>query len=44
MSESTSAIQIFSYVVSIIPSAYFLYKILKEVYYHFTKPSDEDIL
>jgi hypothetical protein len=43
MSESTSTIQVISYLIAIIPSMYFLYRILKEVYYSITH-DDEDIL
>jgi len=43
MSESTSTIQVISYIVAIVPSIYFLYRILKEVYYSLTH-DDEDIL
>ena len=43
MSESISAIQVASYIVAIIPSIYFLYKIVREAIYYF-KHDDEDIL
>ena len=43
MSESVSAIQVASYIVAIIPSVYFLYRIVREVIYYL-KRNDDDIL
>lgn len=43
MSESASAIQVASYLVAIIPSVYFLYRIVREVIYYFNR-DDDDIL
>jgi hypothetical protein len=43
MSESLNTIKVLSYIVAIVPSIYFLYRILKEVYYSLTH-NDEDIL
>lgn len=43
MSEEISTIRQLAYLIGMIPSAYFLYRILKEVY-HILIHSDEDIL
>ncbi len=43
MSEQVSTIQWIAYLVGIIPSVYFAYRLLVEAYYHFTK-KDEDFL
>ncbi len=43
MSESTSTLEIVAYLVGIIPSIYFAYKLLVEAYYYLTK-KDEDFL
>jgi hypothetical protein len=43
MSETQSAVQVASYLIMMIPSIYFLYAVLKAVYYYFTV-NDEDIL
>ncbi len=43
MSESVSTIQVFAYLVAIIPSVYFLYRIVREVIYYI-KRDDSDIL
>ena len=43
MSETVNTMQVLSYLVAIIPSVYFLYRIVREVIYYF-KRDDEDIL
>jgi len=43
MSESVSTVQVFAYLVAIIPSVYFLYRIVRELIYYF-KRDDSDIL
>ncbi len=43
MSEPQSTVQLIAYLIAFIPSMYFLYMILRAVYYHFTG-NDEDIL
>jgi hypothetical protein len=43
MSESVSTVQVFAYLVAIIPSVYFLYRIVREVIYYI-KRDDSDIL
>ncbi len=43
MSESVSTMQIFAYLVAIIPSVYFLYRIVREVIYYINR-DDSDIL
>ncbi|MCW4049987.1 MAG: hypothetical protein NWE89_09660 [Candidatus Bathyarchaeota archaeon] len=43
MSESTSAAQIVVYLVGMLPSMYFLFMLLRAVYFSLTK-NDEDIL
>lgn len=43
MSESISTVQLAAYLLRFIPGVYFLYKIVKEVYYHFNS-DDKDIL
>jgi len=43
MSESISTVQVFAYLVAIIPSGYFLYRIVREVIYYI-KRDDSDIL
>ena len=43
MSESVSTVQVFAYLVAIIPSIYFLYRIVREVIYYINR-DDSDIL
>ena len=43
MSESISTVRLFAYLVAIIPSVYFLYRIVREVIYYFNR-DDSDIL
>ena len=43
MSESVSTVQVFAYLVAIIPSVYFLYRIVRELIYYFNR-DDSDIL
>jgi len=43
MSESVSTVQVFAYLVAIIPSVYFLYRIVRELIYYI-KRDDSDIL
>jgi hypothetical protein len=43
MSESVSTVQVFAYLIAIIPSVYFLYRIVREVIYYI-KRDDSDIL
>ncbi len=43
MSQSVSTVQIFAYLVALIPSVYFLYRIVREVIYYI-KRDDSDIL
>jgi hypothetical protein len=43
MSESISTVQVFAYLIAIIPSVYFLYKIVREVIYYINR-DDSDIL
>jgi hypothetical protein len=43
MSESVNTVQIFAYLVAIIPSVYFLYKIVREIIYYINR-DDSDIL
>ena len=43
MSESVSTVQVFAYLVAIIPSVYFLYRIVREVIYYLNR-DDSDIL
>ncbi len=43
MSESISTVQVFAYLVALIPSVYFLYRIVREVIYYFNR-DDSDIL
>jgi hypothetical protein len=43
MSESVSTVQVFAYLVAIIPSVYFLYRIVRELIYYINR-DDSDIL
>jgi len=43
MSEQVSTVQLIAYVVGIIPSIYFAYRLLVELYHYITK-KDEDFL
>ncbi len=43
MSESISTVQVFAYMVALIPSVYFLYRIVREIIYYFSR-DDSDIL
>ena len=43
MSEHVSTVQLIAYVVGIIPSIYFAYRLLVELYHYITK-KDEDFL
>jgi hypothetical protein len=43
MSQSVSTVQIFAYLIAIIPSVYFLYRIVREVIYYINR-DDSDIL
>jgi len=43
MSESVGTMQIFAYMVAIIPSVYFLYRIVREVIYYINR-DDSDIV
>ncbi|MCK4399685.1 hypothetical protein KAV46_01765 [Candidatus Bathyarchaeota archaeon] len=43
MSESVGTMQIFAYMVAMIPSVYFLYRIVREVIYYINR-DDSDIL
>jgi len=41
MSEQASTLQIVAYVVGMIPSIYFAYRLLVEVYHYLTKKEDD---
>jgi len=41
MSEQTSTLQIVAYVVGMIPSVYFAYRLLVEAYHYLTKKDDD---
>ncbi len=41
MSEQASTLQIVAYVVGMIPSVYFAYRLLVEAYHYFTKKDDD---
>ncbi len=43
MSEQVTTIQLVAYIVGLIPSVYFAYKLLVELYHYLTK-KDEDFL
>jgi len=43
MSESISTVQVFAYLVAMIPSVYFLYRIVRELIYYINR-DDSDIL
>jgi len=43
MIESVGIVQIFAYLVAMIPSVYFLYRIVREVIYYFNR-DDSDII
>ena len=43
MSESVTVVQVFTYLVALIPSVYFLYRIVREAIYYFNR-DDSDIL
>lgn len=41
MSESASTIKIVAYIVGMVPSVYFAYKLLREAYHYLTKKDDD---
>ena len=41
MSEQASTLQIVAYIVGMIPSVYFAYKLLREAYHYLTKKEDD---
>jgi len=41
MSEQASTLQIVAYVVGLIPSVYFAYRLLVEAYHYLTKKDDD---
>ena len=41
MSEQVSTVQLIAYVVGIIPSIYFAYRLLVELYHYLTKKDDD---
>lgn len=41
MSEQASTLQIVAYVVGMIPSIYFAYRLLVEIYHYLTKKEDD---
>jgi hypothetical protein len=41
MSEQASTIQIIAYIAGMIPSVYFAYRLLVEVYHYLTKKEDD---
>jgi len=41
MSEQASTLQLVAYVVGMIPSIYFAYRLLVEVYHYLTKKEDD---
>ncbi len=43
MSESVGTVYLFAYLVAVIPSVYFLYRIVREVIYYINR-DDSDIL
>jgi len=43
MSQSSSALSIIAFIVGNVISIYFLYQVLKGVFYHFTQRNDDDL-
>ncbi|MCW4012368.1 MAG: hypothetical protein NWF07_05165 [Candidatus Bathyarchaeota archaeon] len=41
MSEQISTLELIAYVIGIIPSVYFAYRLLVELYYYLTKKEDD---
>lgn len=41
MSESASTLEIVAYIVGIIPSVYFAYRLVKEAYHYIMKKDDD---
>lgn len=41
MSEQVSTVQLIAYIVGIIPSIYFAYRLLVELYHYLTKKDDD---